>query len=315
MLIVARRCLELIFTLFIASLIIFTALYLVPGGPISYLLHGQSATPAAVARITAEYHLNEAFVPRYLHWLGGVVHGDFGMSIVYRESTWNLLKPRIEVTAMLVLLATLETCLIGAVIGVISGLRRGPVDASLTILTTIGVGIPAFVASAVLITVFGVNLGWLPVSGAGAGFSGHLEHVILPATALAISSLAYMARLTRASVRQELRREYVDTATASGLTRRQTIWRHVMRNSAPSMLTAAGVSFVGLMASEVVVESAFGVNGLGSLLVQSVGAKDFAVVQAIVLMYVAVFMTVNTAADLIALRIDPRLRAAADGTA
>jgi peptide/nickel transport system permease protein len=309
--VVAKRLLELLLTLFVASLVIFAALYVVPGGPIPYLLHGQSATPAAVARVTAEYHLDEAFIPRYLHWLGGVIHGDFGASLVYKESAWNLLKPRLEVTALLVVVAALQVWIVGALVGTVAALRRGITEAGLMSLVTIGVGIPSFVAASALISVFAVSLGWFPVSGPGSGFLGHLDHVILPATALAISGIALMGRLTRASVRHELRREYVDTATASGLTRRQTVWRHVLRNSAPPMLTAAGICFVGLMASEVVVESAFGVNGLGSLLVQSVGAKDFSVVQAIVLLYVTVFMVINTVTDLIALKIDPRLMVAA----
>ena len=216
---------------------------------------------------------------------------------------------------MLVIVAALETCVLGAIIGLVSALRGGALDALLTTLTTVGVGIPSFAAAAILIEVFGVSLGWFPVAGAGSGFGGHLQHVILPATALAVSSLAYMARLTRSSVRQERQREYVETAEASGLTMRQTVRRHILRNSAPSMLTAAGVSFVGLVASEVVVENAFGVNGLGSLLVQAVGAKDFAVVQILILLYVACFMVVNTITDLLALRLDPRLMAAATGKA
>ncbi len=312
--IATRRVAELVLTLFVTSLVVFGALYLVPGGPIAYLIHG-SGTTQTVARITAEYHLNEAFIPRYWHWLTGLFHGDFGTSLVYNESAWSLIQPRLAVTGLLVLVATVETVIIGSIVGLISALRGGAVDSGLTVLTTVGVGVPSFAAASVLIYVFGVTLGWFPVSGAGDGFDGHLQHVILPATALAVSSIAYMARLTRSSVRQERRREYVDTATAGGLTTSQTVRGHILRNAAPSMLTAASVSFVGLMASEVVVESAFGVNGVGSLLVQAVGAKDFAVVQILVLMYVTVFMIVNTATDLLALRLDPRLLAAAKGSA
>lgn len=311
----ARRIAELVLTLLATSLVVFGALYLVPGGPLAYLVHGQLVTPGMIARVTAEYHLNEPFIPRYWHWLVGLFNGDFGTSLLYHESAWSLIHPRLAVTGLLVLVATAETVMIGAIVGLVSALRGGALDSGLTVLTTVGVGVPSFAAASVLIYVFGVTLGWLPVAGAGDGFGGHLQHVILPATALAISSIAYMARLTRATVRQERRREYVETAAASGLTTSQTVRGHILRNSAPSMLTAAGVSFVGLMASEVVVESAFGVNGVGSLLVQAVGAKDFAVVQILVLMYVTVFMVVNTATDLLALRLDPRLMAASQRSA
>jgi peptide/nickel transport system permease protein len=305
--VVARRLVELILTLLVTSLVVFASLYLVPGSPIAYLTSGRAADAATIARINAEYDLNQPFLPRYWHWLTGLFHGDLGRSLVSNETTWQLLQPRLETTLLLVALATVETVLIGIGLGVFAALSNKGVDTAVTVGSSTGVGIPGFVAAAVLLSVFSVKLGWFPVFGNGNGFFGHLDHVFLPSIALAIASTAYMARLTRSAVREERTKEYVDMANARGLSPGQTVRRHILRNATPSILTAAGVTFVGLMASEVVVESAFGLNGMGSLLVQSVGAKDFAVVQVLVLVYVAVFMIVNTGVDLVAMRVDPRL--------
>jgi peptide/nickel transport system permease protein len=302
----ARRIVELIVTLFVTSVVVFGALYLVPGSPIAYLVSGRSTSPGIVARVTAEYHLNQPFPQRYWGWLSGLFHGNLGRSLVSNETTWELLQPRIATTLMLVVLATLETVVVGVILGALAALRGKTVDSTITVTATVGIGIPAFAAATVLLSLFAVNLRWFPVSGNGTGFLGHLDHVFLPSVALAIASVAYVARLSRSSIREERTKEYVETAAVSGLPRSLTV-RHIIRNATPSILTAAGVTFVGLMASEVVVESAFGLNGVGSLLVQSVSAKDFAVVQVIVLLYVAVFMVVNTVVDLAAMKIDPRL--------
>jgi peptide/nickel transport system permease protein len=304
---VVKRLIEMVVTLLVTSLVVFSSLYLVPGSPIAYLTRGRATDAATIARVTAQYHLNEPFIPRYWTFLSGLFRGDLGQSLVYNEPTWQLIEPRLVVTLLLIALATLETVAIGVTLGAVAALTNKLSDMAIVIGATIGVGIPSFAASAVLLSVFAVNLGWFPVAGNGSGFAGNLDHVVLGSVALAISSTAYMVRLTRSAVREERSKEYVDTADARGLPSRQTVRRHILRNAAPSLLTAGGVTFIGLMASEVVVESAFGINGTGSLLVSSVGAKDFSVVQVLVLMYVAAFMIVNTVIDLVALRVDPRL--------
>ena len=312
--VVLRRVLELLATLLMTSFVMFAALYVVPGSPIAYLTRGRATDAQTIERIKVQYDLNEPFFPRYWHWLTGLFQGHLGTSLVSNEPTWTLLQSRMTTTAMLVLLATVETVVVGVLLGVVAALSRRAIDATITIGSTIGMGIPGFAAAAALISVFAVSLGWFPLVGSGSGFFGHLDHVVLPSVALAISSVAYMTRLTRSAVREERSKEYVDTANARGLPPAQIVRRHVLRNALPSILTAGGVSFVGLMASEVVVESAFGLNGMGSLLVQSVEAKDFAVVQVLVLMYVAVFMVVNTLIDVVAMKVDPRLAREAGGS-
>lgn len=302
-----KRLIELLVTLLVTSIVVFSSLYLVPGSPLAYLTRGRAANAATVARIKAEYHLGEPFFARYWTFLSGLFRGDLGRSLVYKDSTWHLIEPRLTVTLLLIALATLETVVIGILLGAVAALTNKLSDTAIVIGSTIGVGIPAFAAAAVLLSIFAVSLHWFPVAGNGNGFTGNLDHVFLGSVALAIASTAYMVRLTRSAVREERSKEYVDSAEARGLPGGQIVRRHILRNATPSILTAAGVTFVGLMASEVVVESAFGINGTGSLLVSSVEAKDFSVVQVLVLLYVATFMIVNTIVDLVAMRVDPRL--------
>ena len=153
--------------------------------------------------------------------------------------------------------------------------------AAITVGTSVGLATPSFVAAIILTTIFAVNLGWFPVFGAGVGFTDRLWHMTLPAVALALTWLAYVAQITKTSVRDELDREHVDTARARGMPEREIVRKHVLRNAMIPITTVSGLTIAGLLAGTVVVETAFGIAGIGSFLVQSVSAKDFAVVQAI----------------------------------
>ena len=207
----------------------------------------------------------------------------------------------------LVIYASILILLIGIGLGVVAALmpRSGQV---ITVATSIGLATPSFVAAIILMTIFAVNLGWFPVLGGGAGFVDRIWHLTLPAVALALSWLAYVAQITKVSVRDELHREYVDTARARGLREREIVRKHVLRNAVIPITTVSGLTVAGLLAGTVVVETAFGIAGLGSFLLQSVSAKDFAVVQAISLIIVATFVIVNASVDVLNGALDPRVR-------
>jgi peptide/nickel transport system permease protein len=304
-----RRLLWLAITLLVASFAIFGALYLAPGNPAT-LLAGGHATPAMLTQIEQQYHLNEPMLVRYWQWLGGVLSGNLGESFAYREPVTTLLGARVTNTLLLVSYASIVIIVAGITLGLISGLARRA-GVVITIATGIGYGIPSFVAAIVLITVFSVDLGWFPVFGAGSGLTDQLWHLTLPAVALALSWIAYVSQLTRASVREELHREHVDTARARGIPRRLIVRRHVLRNAMIPITIVAGLTVAGLIAGDVVVEQAFGISGLGALLDQSVAQKDFAVVQAISLILVTVFVVVNALVDVVNAALDPRVRAGA----
>jgi peptide/nickel transport system permease protein len=305
----ARRLMWLAITLLAASFAIFGALYLAPGNPAT-LLAGGHATPALLTQIEQQYHLNEPMLVRYWQWLAGVFSGNLGESFVYREPVTTLLAARVTNTLLLVSYSSVIIIVVGVLLGLISALARRT-GVVVTIVTGIGYGIPSFVAAIVLITVFAVDLGWFPVFGAGTGLADRLWHLTLPAVALAVAWIAYVSQLTRTAVREELHREHVDTARARGIPARLIIRRHVLRNAMIPITTVAGLTVAGLIAGDVVVEEAFGISGLGALLDQAVSQKDFAVVQAISLILVAVFVVVNALVDVLNAALDPRISAGA----
>jgi len=211
-------------------------------------------------------------------------------------------------TLTLVLYAGFVIVVLGVLTGVVAAVRGGSFDVTTTAFTTVGVATPSFVVAIVLITVFAVELRWFPVLGGGTGVADRLWHLTLPAIALAVSGLAYVSQTTRTAVREELGSEHVETAISRGVPRRTVIRRHVVRNAAIPITTVAGLSIASLIAGVAVVETAFGIDGLGSYLIQAVQNKDFAVVQAISLILVTVFIITNAIVDVVHLMLDPRLR-------
>lgn len=300
------RLVSLVLTLVVASVAIYGALFLAPGNPAT-LLAGGHATPALLAAIDRQEHLNEPFFSRYWQWMVGLLHGNLGTSFLYRVPVATLLAGRVANTVFLVLYAALIIIVGGVVLGLLAALYRR-VGTLITVATSIGLAIPSFVAAIFLITFFAVDLKWFPVFGSGSGFFGQLWHLTLPAVALALSWLAYTAQLTKTAVREELAREHVETARSRGIKNRHVVTRHVLRNAMIPIMTVSGLTVAGLIAGDVVVEQAFGINGIGSFLVQSALDKDFASVQAVALLLVSAFVVVNSVVDLWSLLLDPRLR-------
>ncbi|MRH87942.1 ABC transporter permease subunit [Nocardia sp. SYP-A9097] len=307
--IVAKRIAGLVATLFAASFAVFASLYLAPGDPVTFLMHGHPATPEAVASIRAQYHLDDPFIVRYFDWIGGVCRGDFGRSVQFRQDVSDLLTSRMATTAWLVGYATLLIVLVGLVFGALAALRPGAVDRAVMTITAIATATPAFVAAVILVSVFSVQLGWLPAfgDGSGAGLGGRISHLTLPAIALAFTFVGLLARVTRASMLAELGREHVEVARSRGVPEASVIRKHVLRNALGPITTVTGTVVAGLLVSTSIVETAFGVSGIGQLLVSSVAVKDFPVVQAVCLLVVAAFVIVNLLVDVLLPIIDPRL--------
>ncbi|MEV5811064.1 ABC transporter permease [Streptomyces mutabilis] len=293
-------------TILVTSFVLFTVLTATPGDPVAQLL-GPHATDAARAAARIRLGLDDPLPLRYWHWLTGALQGDFGTSLTHREPVTGLLGPRLPTTFLMVAMAAVLILLGGLVLGGIGGLssRWRPIVSTVTAL---GIAVPAFVATTVLISVFAVQLGWFPTSGAGAGFTDRVWHLTLPAVALSIGYGAYVTQLTTAAISEEAKADHVLTGRGRGLSAGWIFRRHILRNAALPMLTASGLMVAGLVAGSVVVESAFGVDGIGSLLIRSVSAKDYPVVTAIGSIIVAVFVAVTTALDAAQNLLDPRLR-------
>lgn len=303
----AGRLAILLASLLVASFVIFAALYLAPGNPVAALSGGRSLPPGSVQVLDQRYHLNEPFLAQYWYWLSNALHGNLGVSITLRENVSMLIASRIWTTAGLVLYASLLIVVFGISLGVVSGLRHGALDTSTLVVTAVSAAIPAFVAAIALIILFAVKLRWFPALGNGTSFLSNVRHFTLPAIALAVASLAIVARVTRSAVRAEAGREHVQTAVSRGIPARYVIWRHILRNAAIPITTITGITIASLIAVAAVVEVAFSLNGLGAYLVQAAESKDIAVVQGISLVLVTAFVVVNLLVDMLYTVLDPRV--------
>ena len=302
-----RRLVMLLASLLVASFVIFAALYLSPGTALSALTGGRALPASSIAAIEQRYHLNQPFFVQYWYWLDNALHGNLGISIEWKVSVTSLMGNLAWTTVGLVLYASLIIVVVGIGIGVLSALRPGIVDSSTLVVTAVTAALPSFVAAMVLTALFAVQLRWFPALGNGTDFVSNIRHFTLPAIALAISSLAIVARVTRAAVREEATREHVQTATSRGIPYRLIVRRHILRNAAIPIATVTGITIASLIATDAVVETAFGLNGLGAFLVKAAEDKDLAVVQGISLVLVCAFVVINTIVDLLYAALDPRV--------
>jgi peptide/nickel transport system permease protein len=294
--------------MFVASVVVFGGLYLAPGSPVGFLTGGRSLPPATIAALKRQYGLDEPLPASYLQWLGGAVHGNFGNSIIYQQSVGSVLAPRLWTTVLLLLLATLIIAVFGVGAGILAAVRGRSTDLTLSLISSLFLAVPTFIAAVLLIGIFAVGMHWFPVFGPGAGLGDRLWHLTLPAVALALSSTAFVARITRSATREELGSDHVRTARLRGLPRMQILRRHVVRNALIPITTVVGLTSASLIAGSIIVDQAFALNGLGSALVAAVNQHDYPVVQAITLIMVFAFVVINAVVDLTYSMIDPRIR-------
>lgn len=302
-----KRVGGLLLVLFVTSFLVFGLLYLAPGSPLSFILGPRGGTPEQIAAVTEKYHLNQPFIVRYFDWLGDLLHGDFGQSIVYRQNVSDMIGGRVGTTALLVAISAVIIAVAGVTLGTFAALRGGTTGSVISTLASIALSTPAFVIGVALITVFAVTLNWFPVFGSGSGGLDTLYHLVLPALALSFGSAGYLTRITRASVDEERTREHVQTAVARALPGAIVIRRHILRNALIPITTVLGLTVASLIAGAVVVENVFAIDGLGSLLVKAILQRDFAVVQAVVLVLVFGFVIINAIVDVLYTVIDPRI--------
>jgi peptide/nickel transport system permease protein len=307
---ILRRAVGLLITLVLTSFLIFASLYLAPGSPIAFLLGHHTASAAEIASVKAQYHLNDPFLERYWDWLTGILHGNFGTSIVFQQSVWSLILPRLLTSVMLVAYASLLTIAVGIGLGTVAAVRGRAVDRTVLLVTSLGAAIPPFVAAIFLLYVFSVKLGIFPTFGTGTGFADRLWHLTLPAISLAIGSVALLARYTRTAIGKEAHSEHVETAVARGLRRGEVFRRHVFRNALIPITASVGIVVATMIVAIAVVEKAFAVNGVGAYLIEALNANDFPVVQAIALLMAAAYVVINAFVDVVYAVLDPRVAAA-----
>jgi len=305
----ARRVAVLCLMVLLLSFGTFSLLALAPGNPEQILLANRPSTPAIIASLRTQYHLNQPFLVQYWLWLRGAIHLNFGDSLVSSQPVMASIKTSLPVTAYLGIYAFVLTLVFGVGLGVVAAIRRDTLaDRAIVGGAVIGLSAPVFASGLLLLYLFAVKLAVFPAFGGGTGFGGQFSHLTLPAITLALSATALIVRLTRAGVAEALEQDYVAFARARGLTNRRVVMNYAVRNALIPIVTSAGLVMSYVFTSAVLVENTFSLNGLGSLLVQSVDSKDLPVVQAIAILFAAAVMVINLLTDFIYLAIDPRIR-------
>ncbi|NDV54100.1 MULTISPECIES: ABC transporter permease [Roseobacteraceae] len=307
-----KRLTSLAVSLLVASLVIFLVVEVAPGDPASYML-GMNAQPDTVAALRAELGLDLPKWQRYLAWLGGMLSGDFGTSYTYRTPVAEMVAERITVSLPLALYALGLSTLIALPAGIFAAARRGRAgDAAVIGATQLGIAIPNFWFAMLLVLLFALKLRWF----SAGGFPGWespllaLKSLTLPAVALALPQAAILARVMRSSLIDILSEDFIRTARAKGLSRRQALWRHGLRNALIPVLTILGLQFSFLLAGAIIIEQVFFLPGLGRLIFQSITQRDLIVVESVVMLLVFAVIAVNFLTDMAYAIADPRLRRA-----
>ena len=298
-----RRLLLTIPVLLGVATLVFGLMHLVPGDPVQAML-GETAAEEDVAALRARLGLDRPLPEQYASFLRGAVGGDLGTSLRTGEPVADAIVARLPATFELAVAAMLVALGVAIPLGILAAVRYGTlVDRGATALALIGVSIPNFWLGPLLAIVFAVELGWLPVSGRGT-----VAHLVLPAVTLGTALAAVLARMTRASLVEELQKPYVQAARARGASRTRAVLRHALPNSLIPVVTLVGLQFGAVLAGAVITETIFAWPGIGRLLIQSIGFRDYPMVQGCVLLIAVIYVAVNLVIDLVYGLLDPRIR-------
>lgn len=309
---IGMRILTAIPVLWGVTFLTFTIMNSLPGDAAEALL-GANATPAEIHALSLKLHLNEPFFTRYFHWLGGILTGNLGSSLVSSQSVWSILVQRLPVTFELVGFSFVISLIYAIPVAVLAAKKPGGIIDRLSLVSTmVGLSVPGFVVALVLILIFAVKLGWLPAIGfnnIGAGLWPNIKTLILPSLSIALPLGGAYTRLLRADIRDQLLGEdYVLTARAKGASPWRVMMRHVMRNATFGLITLVGLNLGTLIGATVIIEEIFAIPGIGQSLIQAINDRDVVVVEGAVLVFATCVVVCNLLTDLAYSILDPRIR-------
>jgi peptide/nickel transport system permease protein len=290
--------------------LVFLLIHLVPGDPILQIL-GEGATPTDISALRHQYGLDLPLGQQYLHYWVGVAHGDLGSSIRLHDTVAHLIAARYPYTLALTLTALGLGLLLALPAGILAAVRRGRwVDQVLSVVSLFGLSVPGLVLGPILIVVFSIGLGWLPVSGANAGGGGGIDwrYLVLPSIAMGASLAAILTRMVRTAMLEELGQDYIRTARAKGLSESAVVCRHALPNALVPIITVVGLQFGALLAGAIVTETIFSWPGLGRLTVSAISNRDYALVQGCLLSIGLTYVLVNLLTDVVYRWVNPRMR-------
>ncbi len=299
-------------TLLASSFLVFVFIRLIPGDPAAVML-GDQATPEAIAALRVEMGLDKSIVQQYVIWLTAALRGDLGESIFFQVPVLELIVDGLETSILLALMTMVWIIVIGLPIGMLAATRRGSwLDQSLSGIAMFLASVPTFWVGLYLILIFAAILGWLPSSGYPSIFEdgglANLRYLLLPSIALAAPNAALIIRLTRASMLDVYREDYVRTARAKGIHPLAVVVRHVFRNALLTVVSAVGFTVAALISEAVVTETVFSLPGVGRMVVQSILRRDYPVMQGTILMIVLLYLTINLVVDILYAWLDPRVK-------
>ncbi|WP_251976882.1 ABC transporter permease [Salinicola avicenniae] len=307
-----RRCLAAVPVMIVVALFVFLLLRLSPGDPAA-IIAGDMATPAQLERIRASLGLDQPLYLQFFQWTGALLRGDFGTSLMSNLPVTQLMAQRLEPTISLALFSIVLSVVIAVPMGVVAAWKHGSlIDKAVMSLSVLGFSVPVFVIGYLLIKLFAIDLGWLPVQGfsrlSESGFLPFLQHAILPATMLSTIYIALIARMTRASMLDVLGEDFIRTAHAKGASEKRVLFKHALRNAGVPILEVIGTGFALMITGVVVTESVFNIPGLGRLTVDAILSRDYPVIQGLILVTSGVYVLINLAIDLSYALLDPRIR-------
>ena len=308
---IAKRIISVIPVLIIVSIVIFSLIHLVPGDPATAML-GDLATEEDIAALRIRMGLDKPLIEQYFIWIGNIFHGDFGMSVVNNETVGSLIISHIRPTISLAIYALVIAAVIAIPLGMIASRKKGSaIDHVVSVISLAGISLPSFLLGLFLMLLFSVNFRIFPVSGSkeiSEGFLEHIRSLTLPAIALGFMNAALMMRMTRASMLEVLGSDYIKMAKAKGVKEFSLLAKHAFKNTLVTLITIFGQSTVQALSGAAVVESLFAVPGLGQLMVNSIGRRDYYVIQAIVLLIAVINVVINMIIDILYGFVDPRVR-------
>jgi peptide/nickel transport system permease protein len=306
-----RRVLAVIPVMLVVATVTFVLIHLAPGDPAS-IIAGPDATPDNVARLRHQLGLDESLPAQLFRWYGRLLRGDLGDSIFLRRPVTEAIVERLEPTVLLTSWATLIAVLLGVPAGIVSArYHNSAVDQSFMGLALVGLSIPNFLLGLLMILVFGVWLRWLPVAGyvpLDMGLWPNARSLLMPAVSLGLVQSALIARITRSSMLDVLREQYILASRAKGLAERAVVYKHALKNAIIPTLTVIGITFAILVGGAVVIETVFNIPGLGRIIISAVLRRDYPVIQGVVLVIAVTYTLINLAVDLVYLTLDPRIR-------
>jgi peptide/nickel transport system permease protein len=308
---IVTRLLSTIPVMGVVALIVFVILRLTPGDP-AVMIAGDSATTAQLEEIRRTIGLDQPLHVQFVIWASELLRGNFGISLISNVLVWTMILGRIGPTLSLSISIIVFSIIVAVPLGVIAAWKQGTiVDRSVSAFAVLGFSMPAFLTGYILILAFAITLGWLPVQGyrpLAGGFWPHAERLILPTLALSAAYIALIARITRTSVLEIMGEDYVRTARAKGLKERAVLIHHALRNAAVPIITVIGLGITNLLSGVVVTESVFNIPGLGRLVVEAVLARDYPVIQGLILLFSFAFILINLIVDVLYTVLDPRIR-------